>query len=150
MALFDRLGTVVRSEWNARFGEEDDSVGDDEERDDEGGETSRTESSRAARQPIKKGGRPQGKTRAAARPPSRRAHQVDDVKSAWNVLELQPGATLDVVRESYFAHARRYHPRTLSKNADQAYAAQTVLDALTDALELLEAHLLPLSDGREG
>ena len=89
------------------------------------------------------------KTRAATRQPSRRAHQVVDVQSAWNVLELEPGATLDVVRESYFAHARRYHPRTLSKNADQSYAAQTVLDALTDALELLEAHLLPLPDGRD-
>lgn len=136
MALFDRLGNVVKAEWNARFGEDDDALDADDAPDEAEGTT-------APR------GRPKGST-APRRPSPRRAHTVVDTASAYNVLELQPGATLDVVRESYFALARRYHPRTLSKNADQAYTAQTVLDALTDALELLEAHLLPLPDGRKG
>jgi DnaJ-domain-containing protein 1 len=131
MALFDRLGTVVRAEWSSRFGE-DDEPEEEGRRDDENA------------------GKREPKRSRANKPAPRRAQQVTDVQSAWKVLELSPGATLDVVRESYFALAKRYHPRTLSKNADQAYAAQTVLDALTDALELLESHLLPLPDGREG
>ena len=64
------------------------------------------------------------------------------------MLEIEQGSTLDEVRAAYRTLARRYHPRTLSKVPDQAYAAQTVLDALTEALEVLEAHLLPLPDAR--
>jgi hypothetical protein len=140
MSLIDRLGNVVRSEWNDRFGEEPnerDDAPDDADAD-------------ADEEPsAKRRGKPRASS-AARRPAARRAPQVDDVASAWRVLEVREGATLDEVRESYFALARRYHPRTLSKVADKAYAAQTVLDALTDALELLEAHLLPLPDGRRG
>lgn len=50
------------------------------------------------------------------------------------------------MRAAYFRQAKRYHPRTLSTVSDQAYAAQTLLMTLTDALEILETELLPLPD----
>ena len=138
MSLFDRLGTVVRSEWSSRFGEEPDEPEDvDDPADDDKDE-------RPARRARPRSARP------ASKPAPRKAPAVSDLESAWRVLELSPGATLDEVRLGYFALAKRYHPRTLSDVADQAYAAQTVLDALTDAVELLETHLLPLADGRRG
>jgi hypothetical protein len=138
VSLIDRLGNVVRSEWSSRFGEDPDYVDDDEQRLDDDDDA-----------PAPKRRAPR-KTSSARRPVARRAPQVSDLESAWRVLEVNPGATLDEVRDAYFTFSRRYHPRTLSKNADQAYAAQTVLEALTDALELLEAHLLPLPDGERG
>jgi DnaJ-domain-containing protein 1 len=125
MSLFDRLGGVVKAEWNARFGEADDELPAADE---------------ARRRPAKE--RP---TTAATEVPGRPSRAaVSDVESAYRVLELKSGASLDEVRFSYQQLARRYHPRTLSKIPDQAYAAQTVLDALTEALELLEGQLLPL------
>lgn len=139
MSLFDRLGHVVKAEWSSRFGEGDDdneNAGPDDE------------SLREAEEASK--GRRPGPTGQKVSPKSAaRAHTaVTDVMSAWRMLELEPGATLDEVRAHYRGLAKRYHPRTLSKVPDQAYAAQTVLDALTEALEVLEAHLLPLPDAR--
>lgn len=67
-----------------------------------------------------------------------------DVVSARRILELDERATLDQVRESYRRLARKYHPKTASKSADQRHAARTLLAALEDALEVLEAELLPL------
>lgn len=138
MSLFDRLGNVVKAEWNARFGEGDDE-GSERAADDE--------SVREAEEATRARPRPSGQ-RAAATPARAPRAAVTDVVSAFRMLELEPGATLDEVRGSYRTLAKRYHPRTLSKVPDQAYAAQTVLDALTEALEVLEAHLLPLPDGR--
>ena len=69
---------------------------------------------------------------------------VSEASQAYRLLELKDDATLDVVRARYFELAERYHPRTIGDSADKAYAAQTVLETLTDALEILEAHLLPL------
>lgn len=123
MGLFDRISTVVKAEWNARFGEHDHAL--------------KGESERAAR-----------RREAAERPPRSAKRAVTDVESAYRVLEVSPHATLDEVREAYRQLARRYHPRTFSPVPDQAHAAQTVLDALTDALELLEVHLLPLPEDR--
>lgn len=139
MSLFDRLGNVVKAEWNARFGEGDEPV--DERKPDEESLREAEEAARAGR------ARPTGAKAERARPTTPRA-AVTDVVSAFRMLELAQGATLDEVRASYRTLAKRYHPRTLSKVPDQAYAAQTVLDALTEALEVLEAHLLPLADGR--
>lgn len=76
------------------------------------------------------------RTTAASRRP--------DVDSAWRMLELEPGASLDEVREAYHRLGRRYHPRTL--DPAHAAAARTVVDALTEAYEVLEEHLLPLPD----
>lgn len=133
MSLIDRLGGVVKAEWNARFGEDDDEFHDDAD-DAEAKDT--------------KGAPKAGRSRRArASTPAQRV-SVSDLESAWRLLEIDKGATLDEVRSAYRRLARHYHPRTLSKVADQAYAAQTLLDALTDAVELLEAHLLPLPDGR--
>lgn len=122
MGLFDRISNVVKAEWHARFGEHEEPAVDKE----------------------------RGEPRGAPIHPTARARRraVTDVDSAYRVLELLPGATLDEVREAYRALARRYHPRTYSRVPDQAHAAQTLLEALTDALEVLEEHLLPLPGGR--
>ena len=77
----------------------------------------------------------------------RRAPAVVDVEGALRVLELSGARgrpTLAQVRAQYRALARRYHPKTQSPVADEARSARVVVDALTDALELLEAHLLPV------
>lgn len=81
---------------------------------------------------------------ASSRTPQRRAPAVADTQGALRVLELTGTPTLDEVRARYRELARRYHPKTASDNADEAHAARVVLDALTDALELLEEQLLPL------
>ena len=73
----------------------------------------------------------------------RRAPAVVDVEGALRVLELTGTPTLDDVRRQYRALAHRYHPKTRSNVAEEVNAARVVLDALTDALELLEEHLLP-------
>ncbi|MBI1945176.1 MAG: J domain-containing protein [Deltaproteobacteria bacterium] len=120
MSVFDRVGKVVRAEWNARrprFGAA---------RTDEHGAPER-------QAPLPGGGG------APLRKPA-----VVDVDGALRVLELSAGATLDEVRAQHARLARRYHPKTLATNSDEAHAARVVLEALTDALELLEEHLLPL------
>lgn len=139
MSLFDRLGNVVKAEWNARFG---DAAEEREER------AYDEESLKEAEEALRGMRPPSTSARAATAAAKAPRAAVTDVVSAYRMLELEKGATLDEVRASYRTLARRYHPRTLSKVPDQAYAAQTVLDALTEALEVLEAHLLPLSDGR--
>jgi DnaJ-domain-containing protein 1 len=119
MGLFDRISHVMRAEWNARFAEGDPP-------------------------PIPV---PRVDDVAAASHIGQRAARrgITDVGSAYRILEVAPTATLDEVRAAYFHQAQRYHPRTHSPVADQAYAAQTVLDALTEALEVVEAHLLPVA-----
>ena len=121
MGLFDRISSVVKAEWHSRFGEHDD----------EGAK-----------------GRHAPRGSRAAPTPGARRRSITDTDSAYRVLELVPSATLDEVRAAYREMARRYHPRTYSKVPDQAHAAETLLEALTDALEVLEEHLLPLPSGR--
>ncbi|MFZ9887564.1 MAG: J domain-containing protein [Myxococcota bacterium] len=127
MSLFDRFGTVVRAEWRARFS-------DDIEAATEAAEADAVEPKAWESEP-----------RPAA--PVTRLPTLD-VGAALRTLELPAEATLDEVRASYRRLARRYHPHTLSASADQAHAAETVLRSLTAALELLEAHLLPLPRGQ--
>lgn len=119
MSVLDRVGKMVRSEWNARrphFGQAKDE--------------------REARRDDRQTSPPSA---APLRKPA-----VVDVDGALRVLELPALATLDEVRAQYALLARRYHPKTLSTSSDEAHAARVVLEALTDALELLEQHLLPL------
>ena len=123
--FIDRVGKVVRSEWNSRFHDDDDDVtaehtGDDA--DSVSGSSSRR------------------RTPAA----STRTSSITDLGGARRVLELSQDATLEEVRASYFRLSKRYHPRTTSGISDQAHAAQTLLVALTDALEMLEEQLLVL------
>jgi DnaJ-domain-containing protein 1 len=61
--------------------------------------------------------------------------------AAWRMLELEPGASLDDVRAAYRRLAQHYHPRT--REVTSAPAARVVIARLTDALEVLEEHLLP-------
>jgi hypothetical protein len=89
-----------------------------------------------------------GATTEARTPSStQQAAKHTDVESAWRVLELAPGATLDEVRAAHRALSLRYYPKTRGVLPDQANAAHTLLEALTDALFVLEEHLLPLPPG---
>lgn len=119
--LFDRLRGVVRSEINhlRRGGSEG------------GAGAGRSAPTRAARGAVD-----------ATMP--RRAPAVVDVEGALRVLEMTGSPGLDEVRSQYRALAHRYHPKTKSAVPDEAHAARVVLDALTDALELLEEHHLPV------
>lgn len=121
MGLFDRLGDVVKAEWGARFPQENKNAS---------GATKRPQSA-----PNEPG-------------PPRRRRAVADPDAAYRILEVPRGASLEEVREAYLQMSRRYHPRSHSRVPDQAHAAQTLLYALTDALEVLEEHLVPLPEDK--
>lgn len=123
--LFDRLGDVVKSEWNSRFGEEDPSAPAPDRRERYDASTTQPPSSSAAW-----------------------THARPSVKSAYKMLELDESAALDEVRAAYFDLAKHYHPKTHADSHEQALTAQKLLDALTEALEVLEEHLLPVADVR--
>lgn len=127
-SLFDRVGKVVKAEWNSRFSEDDDDVTLSKE-EQETVDAALRDTRAASRAQAAKTSRRQG---------------VSEPQQALRVLELPDDATLDEVRAQYFALAKRYHPRTVNGTPDQAYAAQTVVDTLTDALEILETHMLPV------
>lgn len=119
MSVFDRVGKVMKAEWRHRFG-------------------------RAGDEPLVEPASRSPSRRAASAPPPGRRPAVADVDAALRVLELSGTPALAEVRARYGELARRYHPKTGSANADEAHAARVVIEALTDALELLEEHLLPL------
>lgn len=126
MSVMDRLGQVVKSEWNARFRREDKQT------------PLQADASRRHAHP------PTSTTTTPTSAAAARAPTVYDVEGALRVLEITGSTTLDDVRRQHRALSRHYHPKTLSDKTDEAHAARVVLDALTDALELLEEHLLPL------
>lgn len=126
MGVFDRIGKVVRAELGHRFrrGRVDDEPAPDE------------------------APRHNGRAAVDARTQDAPKRAVVDVEGALRVLELSspPGAPpLAEVRAQYQRLARRYWPKTQSNDADEAHAAKVVVDALTDAVELLEEQLLPLA-----
>jgi hypothetical protein len=123
MGVLDRLGKVVKAEWNHRVAR-------------------RSKDDAAAGAHDDDRGRSRG-PQVEARVPERKPAVVD-VDGALRVLELSGSPSLVEVRAQYRELARRYHPKTQSANADEAHAARVVLEALTDALEILEQHLLPL------
>ena len=126
-SVFDRLTKVVRSELTAAFsreGDDDDAVFDETQPPPTDGE----------RGPIA--------AKVTTRMPS-----IPDAKSAARVLDVAEDATLDEVRAAYRRQAIAFHPRTLAGTPEQTLAAQTIIDTLTEALEILEAHLLPLPPG---
>lgn len=129
--VFERFGKIVKSEWNHRVHHDDDIGGKPAKEDLE-------EAERAL-------GRQATATTSATMTKPMRTPAVADVDGALRVLELQPPVpTLDVVRARYRELARHYHPKTQSTKSDDAHAAHVVLEALADALEILEEHLLPL------
>ena len=129
--IFDRMGKVVKSEWNHRFHDDEDGAPADAPAD----ATAADDGRRA-------------QAGAPATRPQRRRRGITEPAQAYRILELPVGSTLDEVRAAYFRLANHYHPRTLSKISDQAYAAQSLLITLTDAVEILETELLPI--GRSG
>ncbi len=137
-AFLDRVGDVVKAEWNSRFGE----MGDESEKVEVNEEDFKVDA------PLVDAKTPGRVTGPADLPLTRgqttKRRGVSEASQAYRLLELPDDATLDRVRARYFELAQRYHPRTIGDSADKAYAAQTVLETLTDALEILEAHLLPL------
>ena len=134
MSMIDRLGQVVRSEWNARF--RDDDV-----------EGHHPDAPRESTGDTTTGTRDRNVTNVRQTP---RSAAVSDVEGALRVLELTGTPTLDEVRAAYRTLARRYHPKTCAEKRDDVDAAHTVQAALTDALELLEEHLLPLPPAPSG
>lgn len=114
-SLLSRFTDVVKAEWNHRTGAADE-----------------------------KPSRPTATTEART-PGSALDARKTDVESAWRVLELSPGATLDEVRAAHRALSQRYYPKTRSAEQTQANAAHTLLEALADALFVLEEHLLPVA-----
>lgn len=120
MSVLDRFGQVVKSEWNSMFRKDSDNVAD--------AAAAEVEATLAAPTPRT----------AAARP------AVTDVDGALRVLELTGSPALDEVRARYRELAQRYHPKTVGGRPDEVAAAHVVMESLTEALELLEEHLLPL------
>lgn len=125
MPLFDRLKDVVRSEITSLRNR---------------ASTPPTDAERSQR----KGKAKDKDNLAVDATMPRRAPAVVDVEGALRVLELSGAPCLEDVRRQYRALAHRYHPKTRSAVPEEVNAARVVLDALTDALELLEEHLLPL------
>jgi DnaJ-domain-containing protein 1 len=125
--VFDRVSKVAKAEWNALRKKRADA-------------DLQAEAEREVEEAVH--GAPMTTSSARARPITSKA--VPDVEAALRVLELPRTATLDEVRARYRELARRYQPRTQSQRPDDVEAAHTLMLALTDALELLEEHLLPL------
>ncbi len=118
--LLGRLGNLLRSEISA-LGADDDEVDLDEAGGDE----------------------PADKVRVTARAGASGFSRRVDAAAAYKMLELPDGALLDEVRAQYRVMVRRYHPKSVDGSDEQRVTAQSVLDGLTQALEVLETHLLP-------
>lgn len=124
MSMLDRFGRVVKAEFSHLV---------------------RRAPSREAEQEATHASASPARTGAPSQTGERhRERAVIDVAGALRVLELSGAPALLEVRARYRELARRYHPKTRSPIASEAQAALVVLDALTDALELLEEHLLPV------
>jgi hypothetical protein len=121
--VFERLGKVAQAEWSALR----------KKRPDGSFETTPPTSTTSSTSTV-----------PASVPPRPASRAVHDVDGALRVLEMSGVPTLDEVRARYRALARRYQPKTQSARPDEAQAARQVLNALTEALELLEEHLLPV------
>ncbi len=124
MSVIDRLGKVVRAELSALRG-------------------ATSPPQPASTTPPQKA--KASKTTPAARPRSEatRPPMVTDVEQAKRVLELQGEPTLEEVRARAAALSRHFYPKTKSTRADEAETARAVIAGLTEALEILEEHLLP-------
>ncbi len=75
-----------------------------------------------------------------------RLHAALDISGALAVLALppRPEPTLDEVRARYRSLAQKHQPKTQSAAPEEASSAHALMQTLTEALEVLEAHLLPL------
>lgn len=122
MSVLDRFGQVVKSEWNSMFRKDGDDVAD--------AAAAEVEAALATPKPA---------ATTVAKAPA-----VTDVDGALRVLELSGSPSLDEVRARYRQLALRYHPKTVGARPDEVAAAHVVMESLTEALELLEEHLLPL------
>ena len=126
MSLWERLSRVARAEVNHRIGRRGKTAGDFEDASPSGNH---------------------GNGAVQHRTTTSKSRAVTDVVGALRILELQgsPLPTLDVIRARYFELAQRMHPKTRSRNPDEAHAAHAVQEALVDALEILEEKQVPLS-----
>lgn len=62
-----------------------------------------------------------------------------EVKQYLKNLELEPGASIDAIREKYFQLREKYDPRKQSTDEKRA-VAQTLTDELRDAYDALSRH----------
>jgi hypothetical protein len=142
MSFLDRMGKVVKAEWNARFSDVDVPAPQDTD-EANGADQRRPETATSDARPER--------TAVAARSMTTPVGSIKDVQAALRVLELSAGGpgepTLDTVRAQHRRLSMHYHPKTRSPKDDEVRAAHLVLEALTEALEVLEAHLLPLPAG---
>lgn len=122
MGFMERLGKVVRAEISAI-----------------------THQGQRRSTSEKRGPQPATTPPGAATAPPARSPLVTDVDGALRVLELSGEPTLDMVRERAHTLARHYHPKTTSTDVEEARAARLVVQAITEALEILEEHLLPVA-----
>ena len=63
---------------------------------------------------------------------------VKNKRSAYRLLEMNFDATMDQVRISYWALIRKYYPMINNEDNQKALAARRIVDALTEAFEILE------------
>lgn len=122
MGFLDRLGKVVRAEISAVVRPDARAPG--------GSTSTATTPPRATTTPPT---------------PTTRSPLVTDVDAALRVLELPAEATLDAVRQKARDLSRHFHPKTRSADPEEVRAARLVLEAITEAQELLEEHLLPVA-----
>jgi hypothetical protein len=122
MGFMERLGKVVRAEISAI-----------------------THAGERRSSSVTGGPQPATTPPGAATTPPARTPLVTDVDGALRVLELTGEPTLDLVRQRAHELARHYHPKTTSTDAEEARAARLVVQAITEALEILEEHLLPVA-----
>lgn len=70
-------------------------------------------------------------------------------KMAFKYLGIPEESSLELVRERYQERVHTVHPRSMKGSEEQRQTAQTTLDNLTDALEVLERELLPMPVNEE-
>jgi len=134
MSLWDRFEGVIKSEWNSRFQDPFEAFRKGSEPSSEEG-ASDISSNESFGQRAKK---------TAKMQPS--AHRkIKSAAAAFRLLNLHEDATLEEIRGAYQQMAQRYHPETFNPNPDKARAAQTLIETLSEAFEVLEAQKLPLS-----
>ena len=63
---------------------------------------------------------------------------VKNKRSAYRLLEINFDATMNQIRISYWALIRKYYPMVNHEDNRKADAARRIIDALTEAFEILE------------
>jgi DnaJ-domain-containing protein 1 len=99
----------------------------------------------AARDKINTPPRPASASRPEASrpssPPPRRPGPDDEIRRAYAALEVPPGSDFEIVRKSYRALMRKYHPDKHTGSPEKQKAATELAQRLSEAYKLLEKRL---------